>query len=198
MTQNNSTTDSEEPSVSNGFEQVGPDPGEVEATSTGRNVASPGIIDGGLVKLIERESAASRPLPVVTVEFPSATRGIPDVRAHLDGSRCDLCGVPVAEDEQNIRVDVVGTMAHRPVCKGHLEHPETILHRSWEAVESYRRCPRCDRLVSRIPDYADGVCFACHIYQQDGEFLDSISLEARAAVGEAGDAIESKSPQDSE
>lgn len=130
--------------------------------------------------------APSRPLPHVEVSCPSAARGIPDVRAHLDGPRCGLCGVPVAEDEQRIRADVVGTTAYVNVCKGHYEHPETVLYYSWENAKTYTRCGRCNRLVPSIQDSRDGVCLGCWLYLRDGTTPDYYSPEARKQIHEAG------------
>lgn len=107
-----------------------------------------------------RSAVVSRPLPVVTVEQPSAERGAEDARNELDGPRCVFCGVPVAEDEQNIVADYFGTLRAFPLCKGHLEHPESWHRATGFNRERVRCCEDCGEVAT---DVRDGACFDCRV-----------------------------------
>ena len=104
--------------------------------------------------------------------------------AHLDGPRCVFCGVPVAEDEQHIRTDILGTMGYRHICKSHREHPRSFRH-AQENPTGYRYCDRCGRLVSSVHD--SGRCTGCETYLREEAVPEYYSAKAAAAIVEAGD-----------
>jgi len=113
-----------------------------------------------VVETEERSAVVSRPLPVVTVELPSAKRGAEDARDELDGPRCTFCNVPVAEDEQGIVADYFGTFRAFPICKGHSEHPESWHRATPFDPERVRYCDECGEVATGV---RDGACFDCRV-----------------------------------
>jgi hypothetical protein len=105
-----------------------------------------------------RSAVVSRPVPNVTVEYLSGERGAEAARAVLDGPRCVFCDVPVGEDERRIVADKFGTDVVRPICKGHLEHPE-----SWHRATPFdrERVWYCDECGEVATDVRDSECFDC-------------------------------------
>lgn len=107
-----------------------------------------------------RSTVLTRPLPRIEVRRPSAKRGADASRAELDGPRCVFCDVPVAEDEQDILTDACGTYVVVPICKGHLEHPESWHRATGFDPERVRYCDECDEVAT---DVRDGACFDCRV-----------------------------------
>jgi hypothetical protein len=88
-------------------------------------------------------ASVSRPLPRIEVSRPTAGRGIPEIRAHLDGPRCVFCHVPVGADETDMLTDFFGTLRAFPICKGHSEHPASVVLDADPDPESFAFCPGC-------------------------------------------------------
>jgi hypothetical protein len=110
-----------------------------------------------VVETSDAPTVVSRPLPVVTVAYPSAERGAEDAREELDGPRCVFCYVPVGEDERRILADKFGTYVVRPICKGHSEHPESWLRATPFDPERIRYCDEC----GDVSEVWGGECFDC-------------------------------------
>lgn len=125
----------------------------------------------------------SRPLPILTIERPSAQRGADAVREHLDGERCEFCGVP---SDGRTHVDRIGEKAHVPTCGGCLDSPEAAFWHTDETPEGWRFCPTCDYVV-RLSAGGD-MCHGCDVFRREGDlpwYLPSDHLEAVIEAAEA-------------
>ena len=109
---------------------------------------------------VETSTGPSRPLPYVEIHRPTADRGADDVREHLDGKRCLFCGVPVGDDERFVEADKFGMRVTRPICKNHLEHPESWHAATTHTPEQMGYCPSCGA-VTRQDGYREE-CGQCN------------------------------------